>query len=476
MVTHTLDTMGSGGIHDQLQGGFHRYSTDAKWIMPHFEKMLYDNALIASIYLNAHKATGNPIYAEICQTTLEFVIENMRASDGSFYSSIDADSNNIEGDYYLWSPNEITETLGNDLSKHFEKYFSIGQLDSLESSGRSTIIVNDPLSYHPLKHSQTSSTSNLKSVIDTLLIKRDQRTKPSIDTKTLSNWNGLILRVLSEAGATFQNELFLENAKVLADLMKSRVQHQNGRLSHSYSNDEPSEARFLEDYGFTINALISMFETDHNKEWLNTAVSLANSMISDYWDPLAEMFYDNINSSETLIVKPRNILDNAIPCGNSSSVEALLRLGTIIGDVRYRDIAEKAILGVSEHIANYPAALAHWLNCLDYYSSQPKEIVVIGDKEDKLTLDLIQVIHSLFIPNKVVVVTDPTNLAEWDHLPLMDAKIAINGLPTAYVCENYACKLPTHSISDFRDQLTLKGNPLDIGSLVDFHNQSNIET
>ena len=476
MVTHTLDSMGSGGIHDQIQGGFHRYSTDANWVMPHFEKMLYDNALIANIYLNAHKATGNPIYAQICQTTLEFVIENMRSNEGSFYSSIDADSNHIEGDYYLWSKKEILEALGSEQSEDFGNYFSIGLTNSIDSEDRSTIIANNNLMYHPLKESQADSSSSLNRIIDTLLSKRAERTKPDIDTKTLSSWNGLMLRVLAEAGAAFQNDLFLENAKVLANLMKSRTNNQNGRLSHTYNDDEPGEEGFLEDYGFTINAFISMFETDHAKEWLDTAVELANSMIKDYWDPEAEMFYDTSSSSDALIVKPRNILDNAIPCGNSSSVEGLLRLATIIGDMEYRDIAEKAILGVSEHMTNYPAALAHWLNCLDYYSGQPKEIVVIGDKDNELTLDLIQVVHSLFIPNKVVVVTDPTSLVEWDHLPLMDAKVAINGLPTAYVCENYACKLPTHSVSDFREQLSLKGTSLNIASLVDFHNQGNMET
>ena len=476
MVTHTLDTMGSGGIHDQLQGGFHRYSTDPKWVMPHFEKMLYDNALIGNIYLNAHKATGNPIYAQICQTTLEFVIENMLSNDGSFYSSIDADSDHIEGDYYLWSQKEILEPLGTDLSKHFDQYFSVNIPDNIESDGRSTIVVNSDLNYHPLNQSQTSSKSDLTSIIGTLVTHRNKRIKPNIDTKILSSWNGLMLRALAEAGAALQNDLFLEHATVLADLMKIRAQNQNGKLSHSYNNGEPSEEGFLEDYGFTINAFISMFETDHNKEWLDTAISLTNIMISDFWDPATEMFYDTSSSSEALIVKPRNILDNAVPSGNSSSVEALLRLGTIIGNMEYRDIAEKAILGVSEHITNYPTALAHWLNCLDYYSSQPKEIVIIGDKQNRLTLDLIQVIHTLYIPNKVVLVTDPTNLFEWDHLPLMDAKIAINNLPTAYVCENYACKLPTHNVSDFRQQLTLKGNSLDIASLVDFHNQGNMET
>ncbi len=475
MVTHTLDMMASGGIHDQLEGGFHRYSTDSKWITPHFEKMLYDNALMANVYLNAYKATGTSNYADISELTLEFIIDNLSAPDGTFYSSIDADSNNIEGDYYLWSEEEIMGHLKDDLAQTFNTYFKIGTPNNSMEDQRSTILTKDGLSYSPLKRSRTDIDKKLTSVIEILIDQRNLRLKPSIDTKTIASWNGLALRAFAEASATLNNDLFLDRAREIATLIAERVSRDGGRLAHAYSDGKAGEEGFLEDYAFIINAFISMFESDYNKRWLDTAVSLTNSMIADYWDNSVNMFYDTRILAESLIIRPRTILDNAIPCGNSSAVEALLRLSTIVGDMEYRDIAEKALLGVGEHLTNYPTALAHWLNCVDYYSSQPKEIVIIGDLMDKATLDLIQLTHSLFIPNKVVLVTDPRNLQEWDYLPLMDGKVAINGLPTAYVCENYACKLPTHDVLDFKEQLRGTGPSLNITSLVDFHNQDNIE-
>ena len=476
MVTHTLDMMASGGIHDQLEGGFHRYSTDSKWVTPHFEKMLYDNALIANIYLNTYKATGVSTYADISELTLEFIIENLSAPDGTFYSSIDADSNNIEGDYYLWSEKEIMGNLKSDLAEAFNTHFRIGTPNNPLEGERSTILTKDGISYSPLKRSRTDIDKNLTSIIKILVNQRNLRLKPSIDTKSLTSWNGLALRAFAEASATLKNNMFLDRARTLATLIAERVERDGDRLAHTYTDGKPGGEGFLEDYAFTINGFISMFESDYSKRWLDTAVRLANSMVADYWDHTTKMFYDTPTSAEPLIIRPRTILDNAIPSGNSAAVEALLRLSTIIGDMEYRDIAEKALLGVAEHLDNYPSALAHWLNCVDYYLSQPKEIVIIGDPADKATVDLIQTINSLFIPNKVVLVTDPINLQEWDYLPLMDGKVAINGLPTAYVCENYACKLPTHSILDFKEQLRATGPSLDITSLVDFHNQDNIKT
>jgi uncharacterized protein YyaL (SSP411 family) len=453
IVEHTLQSIAAGGIHDQLVGGFHRYSTDSNWTVPHFEKMLYDNALLSLTYLNTFKITKDNTYKAITEMTLNFMIKYMSNSDGYFVSSIDADSEGIEGNYYLWSSTELQESLPLDNFSKFEEIFELGKEFSINEINRSTILSKKNSEGTPIRFLiDGKAVIELDQVLSNLNNSRSKRVHPRTDSKVITSWNGLVLRSLAEAGSALNNSQFIAHASRLAELIVNDMKPSNS-LRHISTNNSTDSNGYLEDYSHIVNGLLSLFEATSNKDWLTQSLVIADQMIDLFWDKDQSVFFDSPNTATDLIIRPNNILDNAIPSGASAATEALLRLNTITGRGGYKDIAEQSLLNVKKEMTSFPGAVSQWLSCLDYNLGPSKEIVIIGELDDQITIQMRDLIASQYLPNKVMLVINSEEISSWDHLPIMDGKVMLNNKTTAYVCENYACKLPVNDLDLLKEQI-----------------------
>ena len=450
MVNLTLENMAHGGIYDQIGGGFHRYSTDAYWLVPHFEKMLYDNALLSRLYLHAYQATGRPLYRRITEETLDYVLREMTDPRGGFYSAQDADSEGEEGKFFVWTPEEFQSALGEDDGNLIGGYFGLTDAGNFEGK----TILNIPQEAASFSEEQGLPQPKLEDMIDrakqTLRNLREQRIHPLLDDKVLAAWNGLMLRSFAEAavglGRTDYLEAAVNNANFLLDSMMPQ-----GRLLRTYREGRAKLLAYLEDYAFVADGLLALYEATFEPRWLAEAVSLADSMVELFWDEGAGFFYDTGSDHESLLVRPRDVFDNAQPCGGSVAADLLLRLAVITGNQEYSIKGAKPIRSLNELMSRAPAGTGHWLATLDFYVSIPKEIVIVGPRADPATQALLDTVFSRYLPNKVVVGA-PTGDGGSD-LPLLQSRGMIDGKPTAYVCQNYACQLPVTDEEALSEQL-----------------------
>ena len=457
MVDLTLEKMAQGGIYDQIGGGFHRYSTDAYWLVPHFEKMLYDNALLARLYLHAYLVTGKPLYRRITEETLDYVLREMTDELGGFYSAQDADSEGEEGKFFVWTPDEIEAVLGKEEGSIFGGYFGVTDAGNFE--GKTIFNVPQPADSFSEEHGLPLE--RLQAIIDrgklALRDVREQRVHPLRDDKVLASWNGLMLRSFAEAAVALNRADYLDaannNAAFLLDTMKPQ-----GRLLRTYRNGRAKLLGYLEDYAFVADGLLALYEATFEPRWLKEVSALADSMVELFWDEAAGAFYDTGSDHESLVIRPRDVFDNAQPCGGSVASELLLRLAVITGNQEYAIKAATPMRALHDLLSGAPAGTGHWLAALDFYVSTPKEIVVIGPREEPATQSLIDVVFGRFLPNKVVVGYDPSDkedppvappyqggvggVPRLPDLPLLKDRGMIDGKPTVYVCQNYACQLP----------------------------------
>ena len=451
MLDLTLEKMARGGIYDQIAGGFHRYSTDSFWLVPHFEKMLYDNALLARLYLNAHQATGRGLYRRITEETLDYVLREMTGPHGGFYSATDADSEGEEGKYFVWSPDEIEQVLGTEEAGLFGRFFGVTQRGNFE--GKNILNIG--------KTATDFSTENgieLAHLIDVvqrgktaLRLVREQRVPPLLDDKVLASWNGLMLRAFAEAGAALGRQDYIEagikNATFLTTTMMP-----GGKLLRTYREGEAKLPGFLEDYAFVADGLLALYESTFNPLWLDTALAMADAMIDLFWDEAAGAFYDTGRDHEELVVRPRDVFDNAQPCGGSVATDLLLRLAVIAGNDEYSRKAVPPMRALSELMSRAPAGTGRWLAALDFYVSTPKEIAIVGPREDAATARLLDEVFGRYLANRVVVWAPGEGQGAAG--PLLEGRGMIGGAPTAYVCENYACQLPVTDPEALAAQLT----------------------
>ena len=451
MVETTLTRMAIGGIYDQLGGGFHRYSTDMFWLVPHFEKMLYDNALLVKLYLHAYQVTGKPLYRRVVEETSAYVKREMTAPEGGFYSAQDADSEGVEGKFFVWRPEEIGEVLGAEDADVFNEYFGVTVQGNFE--GHTILsVVGDPQS---MAEKKGLSEDHLSQVVERskrqLLEARATRVHPGRDDKVLTAWNGLMLAAFSEAAAVLGNDEYAtiaeQNAAFLVDTMV-----EGGRLLRTYKDGKAKLNGYLEDYAFMISGLLALHEATFGARWMEEAITLGRSMVDLFWDAGAGQFYDTGADHETLVVRPRDLTDNAIPSGSSMAVDVLLRLAVITGDPELQRIASTALRSVRELMARYPTGAGHWLSALDFLLSSPKEVAIVGARGDDATKQLMGEVHRRYIPNRVVIGRDPGDTALED-LPLMEARDALSGRATAYVCQNYECQMPVNEPSELALQL-----------------------
>ena len=448
LVELTLEKMAYGGIYDQVGGGFHRYSTDAYWLVPHFEKMLYDNALLARLYLHAFQTTGKPLYRRITEETLDYVLREMTDSGGGFYSAQDADSEGEEGKFFVWTPEEIMDVLGEEDGRVFSGYFGVTPNGNFEGKN----ILNVPRDPEAFAAEHELDPEQLESIVargrTKLLEVRERRVHPLLDDKVLASWNGLMLRSFAEAGAALGRADYLDAAVKNAGFLTT-VMCPQGRLLRTYRNGEAKLLGYLEDYSCVADGLIALYEATLDLRWLENAVAMADSMIELFWDEATGGFYDTGSDHEALVIRPRDVFDNAQPCGGSVASDILLKLAVFTGNDDYAAKAAVPLRSLHEHMARSPGGTGHWLSALDFYISAVKEVAVVGPSANAVTSELLDTVRRQFLPNKVLMGYDPSSLDSTGRAglnlgdyPLLEGRGMVNGQPTAYVCQNYVCQLP----------------------------------
>ena len=444
MIEKMLGGMARGGIYDHLGGGFARYSTDAQWLVPHFEKMLYDNAQLALAYLHAYQLMGHSSYRVVVEKTLNYLSREMRSPSGGIYSALDADSEREEGRFYVWNQDEVVAALGAEDGLIFNMAYGVSEDGNFEH-GRSVLsrILDPQKLARTLGTSISEAEGRLDAAWTRLLAARSSRVWPARDEKILTGWNGLALRAFAEAGVSLSRQDFIDVSTEIAEFVLKELKRGDDRLLRSYKDGPSSVPGYLEDYAFLGNGLLSLYEATFDRRWLDEAIALADTMLDRFWDLGETMFFDTGNDfSDSLLVRPRTVLDNAIPSGGANATELLLRLSSLTGDDRYRSVATGALRGVHEHMNKYPGAVGYWLCALDLYLATPKEIAVVGPLEDERTKALLDTVYERYMPNKIVVAAGPEEVWDLDDLPVMDGRSMVNGMPTAFVCEHFVCKLP----------------------------------
>jgi len=444
MVTRSLDKMAAGGIYDQLGGGFHRYTVDDHWLIPHFEKMLYDNALLARTYMHAYQVTGNERYARICREILDYVRREMTSTEGGFYASQDADSEGEEGKFYVWRPDEIQTILGEEMASLIIDTYGVTDEGNFEDSGASVLHLARPIDEVAAMHGITREEAE-KSLADarlTLLTVRSRRVWPSTDDKILTAWNGLMLRAFAEAAEVFSSETYAEVAVNNATFLLEKLRSDQGRLLRTYRDGKAHLNAFLEDYAALALGLLATYEATFDPQWFAAARGLVDEMITYFADTEDAGFYDTAADHEQLVTRPRELLDNATPAGNSLAAEALLWLAAATGEQSYRDRAENYLLRLVPTMAQQPSAFGYLLCCLDRWLTPSQEVAIIGNLDDPDTTELLATIRARFRPNMVIACAGPADTEASRMIPLLNDRTQVAGVPTAFVCTGFTCQLP----------------------------------
>ncbi len=407
MVELTLQKMAFGGIYDQVGGGFHRYSTDAYWLVPHFEKMLYDNALLARLYLHAWQITGNPLYRRITEETLDYVVREMTDAGGGFYSAQDADSEGVEGKFFVWTPGELQAILGEDADL-IMGYYGVTARGNFEGAN----ILNVPRDPEEYAYQRGVTEEQLSSAIErtraALLPVREERIHPLLDDKVLTAWNGLMLRAFAEAGAGLGRPDYLEVARKNAAFLLDTMRDDNGRILRTWRNGQAKLLGYLEDYACLADGLLALHEATLEPRWLRETVAVVGGMVDLFWDDAVGGFYDTGHDHEELVIRPRDVFDNAQPCGGSVATDILLKIAVVTGNDDFAGKGSTPLRALLPLLGRTPSATGHWLGALDFYVSLPKEVVIVGPSGHAETRAMLGTVGGRFLPNRVVVgVADP---------------------------------------------------------------------
>lgn len=438
---HALNAMARGGMYDVVGGGFSRYSTDNHWRVPHFEKMLYDNAQLVRAYLHAWQVTGEPFYRRIVAESLDFVLRELTDPQGGFYSSLDADSEGVEGKFYVWDAAEIEQTLGGDWD-FFKAAYGITAAGNWE--GRTVLqrALDDSTLAARFALTEDGVAVKLAECHRKLLAAREKRIRPGLDDKVLTGWNGLMLSAFAEAARAFDGtetgERYSKAATRSADFLLSQLRPQ-GQLRRTWRAGKTSPEVFLEDYAALILGLLDLYETDFDNRWFAAAQELADEMIERFSDSEGG-FFDTPSDGESLLIRPKELQDNATPSGNALAVEALLLLAALTDRADYRTKAEDAFRLVAEAAIRYPTAFARWLGAAEFALSTVKQVAVVGAPAQSETKTLLTEIRASWRPN-LVTAASALPLPE-NAPPLLRNRPMRDNKPTAYVCEGFVCKTP----------------------------------
>jgi uncharacterized protein len=438
--------MSCGGMYDQLGGGFHRYSVDSEWRVPHFEKMLYDNALLSRTYLDGYLLTQNGTYRKIAAEVLDYVAREMTAPEGGFYSSQDADSEGKEGEFFLWTDDEVKSIIGEAEGKLFCSYYGITREGNFEGKN----ILHVPRSAEIVAKLNSLTEIELLEIIQRgkqrLFESRETRIKPGRDEKVLTAWNGLMLRSFAEASSSLERDDYRAIAIRNAEFLLSHLRR-DGQVLRSYKDGQARFNGYLDDYAFLIDGLLSLYEATFDLRWIRVSWDIAETMIAKFWDPQDRNFYFTSDDHEALIHRPKELFDNAIPAGNSVAAHALLRLWKLTGNARFCEHATAILETMAGVMAQQPSAFLHLLCVLDFYLGHPKEIAIVGNPGEEKTRELLRAVFTVYVPNKVVACGTDGGVF------LLENRPQINGAPTAYVCENFTCRLPVSTAKELAEVL-----------------------
>lgn len=438
MAERTLQAMAAGGMYDQLGGGFHRYAVDDHWLVPHFEKMLYDNAQLARVYLHAFQVTGKPLYKRIVEETCDYLLREMTEPGGGFYSAQDADSEGEEGRFFVWSVAEVQNILQVD-APLFMEAFDVTAGGNFE--GHSILHVQVPLALLAEKYklAEDEVESRLARARMQLWAVREQRIKPLRDEKVLTAWNGLALAALAEAARVLGRADYLLAAQRNAEFVLGTLHTANGRLLRTWRAGSPAKLNaYLEDYANYADGLIELYQATFEERWFVAARQLADAMLEHFADDSGG-FFDTSADHEQLITRPKDLQDNAVPGGNGMAAGVLLRLAAYTADARYSSAAEQVLARVQASAARYPTAFAQTLQALDFYASAPAEVALVGPLQDSGMAELLAELREPYRPHQVLALLQPL---AGSAIPLLHGRVQLGGQATAYVCRNFACQLP----------------------------------
>jgi uncharacterized protein YyaL (SSP411 family) len=448
MTKKTLDKMRFGGIFDQLGYGFHRYSTDSKWIVPHFEKMLYDQAMMAIVYIEAYQATGKKEYRETAEKIFQYVLRDMNSSNGGFFSAEDADSEGEEGKFYLWTKGEIRKVLGIDADL-FIKVFNISidgnYYDEVNKTRTGKNILFLTKSLHKLSINTDIGYENfiktLRDLRQRLYEHRETRIHPLKDDKILTNWNGLMIASLAKGARVFSSLRLRKAAEKAANFILGKLHRVDGMLFHMYRECEALITGNLDDYVFLIWGLIELYETTFKIKYLIEALNLQDYVIEHFWDKRDGGFFFKSDYSEKLLIRHKEFYDGALPSGNSVAFLNLIKLSRMTGKIIYEKKAAKLARVFSSHKEGYPSHNTMFLSALDFFIGPSYEIVIVGKKDSNETKAILEALSKNFVPNKVILLKNG-NFKNLENINFIEEMKTIDNKTTVYVCKNFVCNKP----------------------------------
>jgi len=454
MVDRTLEGMAAGGIHDQIGGGFHRYSVDARWLVPHFEKMLYDNALLGRTYLRAFQVTDREDFRRVTEEILGFVEREMLHAQGGFFSSLDADSEGIEGKFYVWSAREIDSALGPEEGRLFRLVYGVTEGGNWEGSN----ILNRPRRLDAVAEEAGVEVAWLEEVIERTRCKlyeiRSRRVWPGRDEKIIMSWNAMMLHTFAESAKVLESDRYRKIAVANAEFLL-RDLRVDGRLLRTWRDGSSKIDGFLEDHALLLEALLAVYEATFDLRWVEEARWIGDQIIEHFWSADEEVFYDTRKDGERLVVRPRDIHDNAMPSGTSSAVQGLIRLARLTGVAEYESIALRVLGRMADVACQIPQAFGHLLGALAAAISPPLEIAIVGDAHTDETHALLRGVRRRFLPDATIAFrpfdSDEQEISR--RIPLLAGRTGVERRATAYVCEQYTCLRPVTSAEELESEL-----------------------
>jgi uncharacterized protein YyaL (SSP411 family) len=451
MVESTLEKMANGGIYDHLGRGFHRYSVDERWLIPHFEKMLYDQALLSSTYFEAYQATRKERYCRVAEEVLDFVLREMTSPEGAFYSTQDADSEGQEGKFYVWSRDQIEASLGKEKAALFCDYYGVTLQGNFEGEYSVFHIAS---SLRKVSQRFSVPIKDLENVIEEgqkrLFVEREKRVKPGKDKKILTSWNGLMISGFVNGFKSTGKQQYLDQAEKAIDFILQEMK-KDGYLMRVFREDKRQMKGFSEDYAFFIQALIDLYEATFEIDWLKKADELNEKMIQQFWDEDKGGFFFTGTQNEPLIARSKNPYDHTIPSSNSVAVFNLIRLSYLTGKESLKEKAGQILRLFQGFLSGHPSGFAHMLSGLSFFLN-PEEIGIIGSKEDSRTKSMLREIYHAYLPNKILSLREPQGSIEGDWFPFLVEK-EITEVPTTFVCKNFTCLAPVKDAKELRQIL-----------------------
>lgn len=456
IVEKTLDSMRNGGIFDQVGFGFHRYSVDERWLVPHFEKMLYDQAMLAMAYTEAFQITGKARYAQVVREIFEYVLRDMTAPHGGFYSAEDADSEGEEGLFYVWTPDEVRNVLGQDMGNLFCHFYDISAAGNFEGRNIPHITRSLEAFAGQVGMEVDAVGKALKESGQKLFAVREKRIHPLKDDKILTSWNSLMIAALAKGYQVLQEPAYIRAASEAIDFILGTLRSDSGTLFRRYRNGHVAYDGYLDDYAFLIWGLLEVYESTFDIRYFEEALQLQRKMLELFGDEKHGGFYYTPKGGEAHILRDKEIYDGAIPSGNSVAGLNLLRLGRMTGNPHWEEMADRLFRAFSGLVAGYPMAYTQFLNAADFAVGPSREIVVAGSAEEGKTQTLLETIHRMFLPNRVLMLQQGGEKGK--RLSALssytEALQPVEGQPTVYICENYACQKPITDVETLRSALS----------------------